>query len=89
MKKFIPVIILLASLGSPTSALTQTYGVVVTPVADLIGSPIQTFFPDMSVDTAYQQLVLCGAEKKLWIGCPRLHQLIAHELVEVLDQTTE
>jgi hypothetical protein len=70
-----------------TIVVAARYGIVVTPIADLVGSPIQTFFPEMSVDKAYQQLVLCGAEKKLWIGCPRLHQLIAHEMVEVLDQT--
>ncbi|MFZ5954559.1 MAG: hypothetical protein ACOYT8_05675 [Candidatus Dependentiae bacterium] len=62
------------------------YGVVITPIADLVGSPIQTFFPAMSTDNAYKQLILCSAEKKLWQGCPRLHQLIAHEVVEIIDE---
>lgn len=62
------------------------YGVVITPIADLLGAPIKTFFPHDSVNEAYKQLVLCGAEKKIWQGCPRLHQLIANEIVEVIDE---
>lgn len=86
-KNLIILLVALHVITCQTLIMAARYGIVVKPIADLVGSPIQTFFPEMSVDKAYQQLVLCGAEKKLWIGCPRLHQLIAHEMVEVLDQT--
>jgi len=59
---------------------------VIAPVADLIGSPIQMFYPNLAVDTAYQTIPLCGGNQNRWNACVRTEQLIFNEIVDVLEK---
>ncbi|BDC34483.1 hypothetical protein Noda2021_04410 [Candidatus Dependentiae bacterium Noda2021] len=60
--------------------------VVVKPVVDLIGSPIAEFFPNLETTKAYEEIPLCGAQRNAWNNCPRLHQLLFNEVIEVLEE---
>lgn len=53
-------------------------GFVAVPVMDLVGTP----FP--SVDD-YRHLPLCWGAQNRDLACPRVHQLLLHEPVEILD----
>ena len=55
----------------------------VVPVADLIGQPLKK--KNGATKQAYDQLPLCGANLP-FISCPRIHQLIFNEVVEILDE---
>lgn len=61
-------------------------GLVVVPVADLVGSPIQTFNLAHLSHASYEILPLCGSTKSSSSGCPRLQQLVFNETVEILDK---
>lgn len=52
-------------------------GVVAVPVAHLVGQPLGSMH-------AYQELPLCGGTVNPYISCPRMHQLLLHETVEIL-----
>lgn len=56
-------------------------GVVITPVADLVGEPC-------SSEAAYKQLPW-AARGSDYAACPRIHQLLFHEIVEILEKRGE
>src|ERR1700722_17894415 len=58
----------------------QEYAVVVTPVLDLGDSPSLVI---KSSNKAYDKFSLDGGKKNGSIGCPRMHQLIYHEIVQI------
>ena len=60
-------------------------GIVIVPVSDLVGQPIQTFFPFQSVEESYSRMPW-GYHKKDYRICPRIHQLIFHEIVDIIDE---
>ena len=60
------------------SPIWAQQGFVKVPVADLIGHP-------MSVH-AYGQLPYCGADPDPFTVCPRIHQLLLHESVEIIAE---
>src|SRR5581483_1738068 len=69
---------------------SRPYKAVVTvPIADIIDHPIQTTFPDKSVEDGYNSLPLCGGEPKSNFACPRMHQLLFNEIVEVVEERNE
>jgi cell wall-associated NlpC family hydrolase len=68
------------------ASLIAHKGLVVVPVADLVGSPIQAFNLAHSAHASYQKLPLCGSIKSSSSGCPRLHQLLFNETVEIIDK---
>ena len=63
--------------------------VVISPITDLIGSPIQNFAPNRPIEQAYQELSLCGGFTNPYVSCPRMHQLLAHEIVKVVEERGE
>lgn len=58
---------------------------VIKPVVDLVGQRIQSFYPDLSVERAYNKIPICAAELHRWIACPRLHQLVYNEIVDIIE----
>ena len=60
--------------------------VVIAPIADLVGAPIQTFFPNSTPAQAYDDLVVCGGTPAAHSYCPRLHQLLFNEIVTVVEE---
>lgn len=63
-------------------------GIVIVPVAELVGQPMKTFYPCSDPATRYANIPFCGANNNAAIGvtCPRLHQLLLHEEVEILQE---
>lgn len=57
----------------------------IVPIADLIGEPIQKIVKIPDSKKAYQHIPLCGAQMP-FISCPRIHQLLFNEVVEILEQ---
>lgn len=61
--------------------------VVIAPIADLVGAPIQTFFPNSTTPAqAYNDLAVCGRTPAAYSYCPRLHQLLFNEMVTVVKE---
>jgi hypothetical protein len=58
---------------------------VVVPVADLLGAPIKTFGIAPTVKESYQNIALCGGKNNSSQGCPRIHQALFNEEVEIIS----
>jgi cell wall-associated NlpC family hydrolase len=76
-------IILVTTILSPHT-LTAYKAVVTVPITDLVGSPLPTYH-ESSVQS-YQQLPLCGATHQPFIACPRMHQALFNQYVEVIQE---
>jgi hypothetical protein len=59
--------------------------VVIHPVADLIGQPIQSLFNNQSVQSAYNQIPLYSQDITNNQACARLHQVLFNEIVEIVE----
>lgn len=59
------------------------------PIADLLGQPITAIRSDDSVDNAYKSIALCGEQTNAPYACPRLHQALYNDIVEVVKSTNE
>jgi len=80
-------IIIVAYLFSHTLTLRCAHQALVTvPVADLISRPIQQSFPNLSIQQAYDQLPLSGGNTNPYHSCLRMHQLLLHETVTIVQQ---
>lgn len=58
---------------------------VIVPVADLVGAPIQTFELGKTIKESYAKISICGAPPLPTQGSPRIHQLLLHEQVEIVS----
>lgn len=66
----------------PFLPLCSTYqAVVIAPVVDLFGEPLGT------VDA--RTIPVCGGQLNPFIACKRTHQLLFHELVDVLEEADQ
>lgn len=67
----------------------QTYcvqkGIVIVPVADLVGQPLESFYHHMPVHNAYGSLVYAPYSTH-YDACPRVHQLLYHEMVDIVKK---
>jgi cell wall-associated NlpC family hydrolase len=61
-------------------------GIIIVPVADLVGSPIKAFNLAKTVDQSYANLPLCHGSNAPTKNCPRLQQLLFNEIVEIIDK---
>lgn len=59
---------------------------VIVPVADLVGAPIQTFHLGKTIKESYAKINICGATPTPTQGSPRIHQLLLHEQVEIISE---
>lgn len=59
---------------------------VIVPVADLVGAPIQTFHLAKTIKESYAKINLCGVAPLPTQGSPRIHQLLLHETVEIVSE---
>lgn len=80
------IILLITCLFSPIIGIQK--GIVIVPIAELVGQPMKTFYPCSDPATRYANIPFCGANNNATIGvtCPRLHQLLLHEQVEILQE---
>lgn len=77
-------IIFIFFITSHLILLPSQKAVINVPIADLIGQQITTLIPDIPAQQSYANLPVCTGEIKSSIACPRLHQLLYNDLVEVL-----
>lgn len=73
--------------GTSFALLSNSYlALVRVPIADLLGAPAHEFQKDISPEQLYKQLPLCGVGKHPWACCPRLHQVLLGQQVEVIEE---
>jgi hypothetical protein len=65
--------------------LTAYKAVVIESVVNLIGQSMCSFYPTTRIDLAYKKIPLCSGKINRWISCPRLHQVLFNEIVDVID----
>lgn len=58
----------------------------VVPIADLLGNPISELQRTSQTKKAYNQLPLCGGTTNASVSCPRIHQLLFNEIVEIISR---
>jgi cell wall-associated NlpC family hydrolase len=71
-----------------TVAITATANrsaVTIVPVADLLGEPLCAINKIQGTNHTYQTLPLCGKPAGTY-ACPRIHQLLFNEVVEIVDE---
>lgn len=68
----------------PMTQATLPKAVVVVPIADLVGQP----FRDHAT-SAYTRLPLCPGNTNPAESCPRIHQLLFNEVVEIIEERNE
>lgn len=73
-------------LATVTYASVPYRAIVVVPVADLVGAPIQAFFPNKMVTAAYREIAICGGRPAAHSYCPRIHQLLFNEVGTVVKE---
>lgn len=61
-------------------------GMVIVPVADLVGSPIKSFNIASTIEASYGSIPVCGGSSAPMKGCPRLQQLLFNEMVEIVKK---
>lgn len=79
--------ILYTSIPQHIHALKKA--VINKPIADLIGQPITTIRPHEAPHDAYNNIALCGGQINSSYACPRLHQLLYNDIVEVIKDTND
>lgn len=59
--------------------------VICVPVADLFGEPLTVHIPELgrTIPERYQKIPHCGGTSAPGTACPRVHQLLFHEIVTV------
>lgn len=85
MKKIINCRIYLLFIVAMYHTMYAQKALVIVPVADLIGSSIQHFYPHVSIEDGYKMLPLCGGNTNTYDSCPRVHQLLFNETVTILE----
>lgn len=78
--------LLLLTLPASCLAKKPYKAVFITPISDAIGSPIKTFFPEISTSQAYAQLPISGGLPLSSSCCPRLHQFLFNEIGTVIKE---
>ncbi len=63
---------------------TAQKAVISVPIADLIGNPMGTIWPHENISNAYAHIPTCGAQINSSFACPRLHQLLYNDIVELI-----
>ena len=69
-----------------SSILVAEKAVIVVPVADLVGQPLASFYKNEKlIEQAYADLAWAGLGKLHSYACPRLHQALFNEIVELIE----
>ncbi len=84
---------ILQSLALCTLTCFNTYtsqkAVINVPIADLLGQSITTMRPNESPHTAYHAIAFCGGQINSTYACPRLHQLLYNDIIDVIKTTDD
>lgn len=68
-----------------TATASRQKGIVIVPIAECVGQPMRTFYPNSNPETRYTEIPFCGANTTS-VTCPRMHQLLLHEQVDILQE---
>ncbi len=71
------------------SGLCAQKAFISVPVADLMSSPLASHALYQSFTQPYQHIPLCATNLYTSTVCPRLHQVLFNEVVDVLETTTQ
>src|SRR5437016_3553109 len=63
-----------------TPIIITEKAVIIVPVADLVGTPLKK-----NRLHSYDNLPLCGGTHQFHHSCPRIHQLLFNEIVDVIE----
>ncbi len=63
--------------------------IICVPVADLVGQPMPEFYGRGKVSKMYEMLSVSGIGTQPWRACPRLHQALLHEMVDIIEERGE
>lgn len=64
-------------------------GVINVPIADLLGQQIQSIWPQETAENSYRNLTICGGQINSPYACPRVHQLLYNDIVEIVKTTQD
>lgn len=82
--KLIHAAILFYITSTCINLFSEEKAVISVPIADLIGQQITTIIPDIPAENTYATIAMCGGQIKSSIACPRLHQLLCNDIIEVV-----
>lgn len=88
MKKITSIIALFIILALNVSIFSQQKAVINVAVADLVGQQAAIINPHNSAEKTYKNLPVCAGEIKSSVACPRLHQLLYNDIIEIITTTT-
>src|SRR5579872_3075126 len=75
------------SLLLPNNLITvNNAAVICVPVADLFGQPLSSLYPDSSISERYTNMPICPGQHNASYACPRLHQLLYNDVVELIQK---
>lgn len=63
---------------------TEQKGVINIPITDLIGHQITTLIPNAPAKESYGAIAFCGTNTNSALACPRLHQLLYNDIVNII-----
>jgi hypothetical protein len=59
-------------------------GIIIAPVVDAVGEPLQTYYVHQAPHVSYKNLPW-ASYKRDHAACPRLHQLLYHEIIDIIE----
>jgi cell wall-associated NlpC family hydrolase len=83
------ILCLLTYFFSNASSNVPQKAIINVPIADLLGQPIATTRPNDLPQTAYNTIALCGGQTNSPYSCPRLHQILYNDIVDVVKTTDD
>ena len=89
LTQFFPSFLLIYSLIINFTITTTQKAIINVPITDLIGQPIQIIRPNASPEASYNSIALCGGQTNSPYSCPRLHQALYNDIVEVIKTTKD
>lgn len=60
--------------------------VITVPIADLVGAPLMPALYESSTHENYHHIPICGATYQPFVACPRLHQALYNQYVDVTQE---
>src|SRR5438309_8405820 len=80
---------MLISLSLHANIQPTQKAVINVPIADLIGNTIVSVRPDEQTEAAYNNITLCGVQTNSAFACPRIHQLLYNDIVEIIKTNND
>lgn len=87
MRKYLVIIIFIVFNNHIIPFDKPKKAIVIVPIADLSGIALSSLYPSQMVNNMYEKIPYETASKSSFeYACPRIHQLIFNEMVEVIEE---